>query len=144
MRLREHVLKARRIEASLRRLDPARDFEMLIDLSMLAATQLFNAAMHSEGITHGHSDQSHTHLPPMDTYQKQPGAEIRRGMKALAYIEDLRPIYVRGGEPYDPAVADKCLASFEEAKEAFLGVLGDDAQVPDWAGEAPGEGRATP
>jgi hypothetical protein len=66
VRPREHILKARRLEASLRKLDPANDFEMIIELCMLSATHLFNAALHVEVVTHGHSDQSHTTRPPLE------------------------------------------------------------------------------
>jgi hypothetical protein len=66
VRPREHILKARRLEASLRKLDPANDFEMIIELCMLLATHLFNAALSVEGATRGHSDQSHTTRPPLE------------------------------------------------------------------------------
>jgi len=133
MRPREHILKADRIEASIGKLTPAEDFELVIELCMLAATHLFNAALHVEGVTHGHSDQSHTVRPPMDYHRKSPSGALRQGMEALSYIEKLRPVYVRGGAPFDDEVADACLARYAAAKESFLGVIGDAANEREWS-----------
>jgi hypothetical protein len=134
MRPREHILKAERLEATLRKLKPSDDFEMLIELCMLAATHLFNAALHVEGVTHGHSDQSHTVRPPLDYHKKSPSEAIRQGMEALSFIEKLRPVYVRGGTPYTKDISDACLENFANAKEIFLRVIGDAASDREWSG----------
>ena len=133
MRPREHILKAKRLEASLKKLKPADDFEMVIELCMLAATHLFNAALHVEGITHGHLDQSHTVRPPIDYHRKSPSAAIRQGMEALSHIEKLRPVYVRGGTPFEQDVADACLQHFTDTKEVFFGVIGEAASDREWS-----------
>ena len=106
---------------------------MLIELCMLAATHLFNAALHVEGVTHGHSDQSHMVRPPLDYYKKSPSDAIRQGMEALSFIEKLRPVYVRGGTPYTKEVAEACLEKFANAKEIFFGVIGDAASHREWS-----------
>ena len=41
------MLKAEWLEASLKNLKPLEDFEMMVELCMLAATHLFNAALHA-------------------------------------------------------------------------------------------------
>ena len=133
MRPREHILKAERLEASLNKLKPSDDFEMVIELCMLAATHLFNAALHVEGVTHGHSDQSHTVRPPIEYHRKSPSAAIGKGMEALASIEKLRPVYVRGGTPFTQDVADACLQNYADAKKIFLGVIGDAANDREWS-----------
>ena len=133
MRPREHILKAERLEATLNKLKPAEDFEMVIELCMLAATHLFNAALHVEGVTHGHLDQSHTVRPPLTYHQKSPSSAIRKGMEALAFIEKLRPVYVRGGTPFEQGVADACLQHFANAKKIFFGVIGDAASDREWS-----------
>jgi hypothetical protein len=133
MRPREHILKARRLDASLNKLSPENDFEMVIDLCMLAATHLLNAALHVEGVTHGHSDQSHTKIPPMEYYCKTPGEVIQSGTDALAVIEKLRPTYVRGPKPFDALVAESCLANYATAKNCFLKVIGDAANSREWS-----------
>jgi hypothetical protein len=133
LRTREHILKAERIEASLNKLNPADDFEMVIELCMLSATHLFNAALHVEGVTHGHSDQSHTVRPPLEYHRKSPSEALRKGMDALAYIESLRPIYVRGGAPFEQDIADACCQNFTDAKRIFLGVIGKAAGDREWS-----------
>ncbi len=143
MRLREHILKANRLEATLRRLDEAEDFEMVIDLCMLAATHLLNAAMHAEGVTHAHSDQGHTSTPPLDSYSKKPSGKILHGVEALAYIENLRPIYVYGDQGYDSSVAKACFSRYEEAKDCFMEVIGELSTQPGWAGEATDERKTS-
>jgi hypothetical protein len=133
MRPREHILKAERLEASLRKLNSADDFEMVIELCVLAATHLFNAALHVEGVTHGHSDQSHTVRPPMEYHRKSPSDAISKGMDALSYLEKLRPVYVRGGAPFEQEVADACLQNFADAKQIFFDVIGDAASDREWS-----------
>jgi hypothetical protein len=139
VRVREHILKARRLEASLGRLDEVEDFEMVIDLRMLVAAHLFNGAMHVEGVTHAHADHGHTDTPPLDGYTKKPSVGIFQGAEALHWIESIRSTYVRGGEGYNAGVAGECRKRFEEAKACFMAVIGAAAATPDWAGEAPGE-----
>ena len=132
MRTREHVLKAGRIEATLRKLDSERDYEMIIETCMLAATHLLNAALHTRGVTHGHSDQSHTIRPPLEFFRKPVDAELEEAMKPLKFIEGLRPLHVRGGAPHDPQMVEQCLGAFETAKQGFLGIIGDAADKPPW------------
>ncbi len=86
MEPRDHVAKAQRIEASLRKLDPADDPEMIIETCMLAATHYFNAALHAEGITHPLIDHAHTFRPPLDGYIQNPSAELQTAMEALKFI----------------------------------------------------------
>jgi len=133
MRPREHILKAERLEASLRKLIPADNFEMVIELCMLAATHLFNAALHVEGVTHGHSDQSHTVRPPLEYHRKFPSEALSKGMGALSFIERLRPVYVRDGAPFEQDVADACLQNFADAKQIFFDVIGDAASGREWS-----------
>ena len=133
MEPRDHVAKAQRIEASLRKLDPADDPEMIIETCMLAATHYFNAALHAEGITHQLMDHAHTFRPPLDGYVKQPGAELQAAMEPLKFIEQLRPRHCRGTEPIGRAIMDKCLQSLEEAKAGFLEIIGDAARPAVWS-----------
>lgn len=132
MRPREHVLKAARLEATLGRLDRSDDAEMIIEVCMLAATHFLNAALHVRGVTHGHSDQSHTNRPPLSSFRKSPDTAIEEAMAPLAFIESLRPVYVRGGEVCGADVAERCLVSFEEARARFMEIIGTAADPPAW------------
>lgn len=133
MRTREHIVKTRRLEATMGRMDEADDFEMIIEICMLAGTHLLNAALHAEGVSHGHQDQSHTDRPPLTFLNKEPSDMLQQGMKALAYVEGLRKTYVRGGEPYDADVARKCLDSYRECRACFMDIVGSRADRPEWA-----------
>jgi len=120
----------------MNRLDREDDFELLIDFCMLAASHLFNAALHVEGVTHQHADHGHVNLPPLEQYSKQPSKQFYQGSQALEAIEGLRERYVRGGEDYDPNVIEACLASYEEATICFLQIIGEKFDEPFWAHEA--------
>ncbi len=132
MEPRDHVAKAQRIEASLRKLDPADDPEMIIETCMLAATHYFNAALHAEGITNQLMDHAHTFRPTLDGYIRQPGAALQAAMEPLKFIEQLRPGHCRDNEPITRAIMDKCLQSLEEAKAGFLEIVGDAARPAVW------------
>lgn len=128
----EHIQKAGRLENSRRKLDPLGDYEMVIDLCMNAATHYFNAALHAEGVSHDVHDQLHTALPPLEYFLAAPGADLRKAMKPLAFLEEIRPRFVRGAEPCDRETIEKCLSHYEEAKTGFLRVIGDKADPPLW------------
>ncbi len=132
MRPRDHFLKAGRIEATLRTLDREADFEMIIETCMLAATHLLNAALYVRGVTHGHSDQSHTIRPPLEFFCKPVDPDLAEAMVPLKLIEGLRPRFVRGGEAYDPDAIEKCLMSYKDAKGRFLEIIGDEVRKPAW------------
>ena len=133
MEPRDHVAKAQRIEASLRKFDPVDDPEMIIETCMLAATHYFNAALHAEGITHPLMDHAHTFRPPLDGYIQKPSADLQAAMEPLKYIEQLRPGHCRGTEPISRVLMDKCLQSLEEAKAGFLEIVGDAARPAVWS-----------
>jgi hypothetical protein len=124
MKPSEHLVKAKRLEASLARLDPEADYEMVVELCMLAASHYFNVALHATDVTHEAMDQSHTFQPPMRYLSRAPGPEIQRGMEALRFVEGLRKRFVRGGAAYDLATIAQCLERFDEAKVAFLSAAG--------------------
>jgi hypothetical protein len=45
-------------------------------------------------------------------------------MEALTYIESLRPIYVRGGSPFNQEISGACLQNFADAQKIFFYVIG--------------------
>ena len=132
MEPRDHVAKAGRIEASLRKFNPDEDAEMIIETCMLAGTHYFNAAMHVEGMTVQLMDHAHTFRPTLDGYNQKPSPKLQAAMEPLKFIEQLRPVHCRGNEPADRGVVDKCLKSLEEAKAGFLEIVGDAAKRSVW------------
>lgn len=132
MEPRDHVAKAQRIEASLRKFDSDDDPEMIIETCMLAATHYFNAALHAEGLTTQLMDHAHTFRPTLDGYIQKPSADLQAAMEPLKFIEQLRPRHCRDNEPVSRAIVDRCLQSLEEAKTGFLEIAGDAARPTVW------------
>jgi hypothetical protein len=124
MRAGQHVRKAERIEESMRRLDVDKDYETVIENCMLAGTHYLNASLHLLGITGEGRDQLHSDKPRI-TRTLSP--DLVRALAALKVIEDLRPPYVRGAEPYRPAVGRKCLQAYARVKAFALKVTGPRA-----------------
>ncbi len=130
----EHIQKAGRLEASLRKLDLEEDYEMVIDTCMNAATHYMNAALHAEGVSHEMQDQGHTDRPPLKFLSISPGGELQKAMRPLKFIEEIRPRHVRGTERCERETIEKCVACFDEAKRMFLKIVGDAAKPPLWGG----------
>ncbi|WP_137122054.1 hypothetical protein [Segeticoccus rhizosphaerae] len=104
-----HVRKARRLEATLYRLELTADSETIIETCMLAGTHYLNALAHDNGILDVSDDLLHSDKPEL-------GMPIPDGLApafaSMKFIEDLRPGLVRG--PDDPSEDDvqKCLDNF--------------------------------
>lgn len=131
----EHIKKAERLEATLQKLDPEDDYEMVIDNCMNAVTHYMNAAFHAEGITHEMQDQGHTSRPPLRFLSSSPRGKLKKAMGPVEFIETLRPRFVRGTEPCERETIEKCINCFEEAKRRFLEIIGEARNPPLW--EAP-------
>lgn len=128
----EHIQKARRLEASLRKFDLEEDYEMVIDNCMNAATHYLNAALHAEGVTHEKQDQGHSERPPLKFLSASPSGELQKAIEKVKFLEDIRPRYVRGTEPCGRETVEKCIAYFEEAKRGFLKIAEDAGKAPFW------------
>jgi hypothetical protein len=103
----EHIAKAKRIEASLRRLS-ASDFEIRIDGAMLAATHYTNLALHRLGLTKPDRDIIHTEFLRVIDYRRFSAAAPVL-VHTLEEIENLRPPYVRGDAPDGAAAGERAL-----------------------------------
>lgn len=115
MNIEEHLYKAVAFERALDKLDPLADGELYAVFLMRACTNRVNAALHALDITCAAGPQgdrlgdlNHTYKPPMPA---PPPAVLGRAFADLAYIENLRPDYVRGGLVMDAAVAGKARAA---------------------------------
>ena len=129
MKIASHLEKFRRLDETLRRLEPGRDQELWIWTAMNAGVHLLNAALHACGAT-TESDAFHSQveglyavpdrtagtlhdamLAPGDVmHVGQPPlaaplpVAIERASKALRTIEDLRERFVRGSERADASL----------------------------------------
>lgn len=154
MRIVDHLAKARRYEASLRRLDPVEDLALVVWSAMNCGTNLVNAALHRLGVTderdgfathHEHSyvaaapgsapprfervryergDLIHAFMPKLAA---GPPAELAAAFEALKAIEDMRPLYVRGSAPYSREASVSCLVSLAAIKDVCGRIIGDAA-----------------
>lgn len=122
MKLNDHVTKARRIEATMvNKLDPDKDYELVLEAYMLAGTHLLNAILHKFSVTEEEFDLSHSDKPklnmPID-------ATLRPLFDDMKYIEDLRPGYLRGARAWSVDDGKRCLRSYQQVKQFAEKVLG--------------------
>jgi hypothetical protein len=94
MRSDQHRQKAENIERSLALLDEG-DWEMRIEAAMLAGTHWANYALHVQGVSPDSEDIVHTSMLVVNMLRKYSIAQ-RELLEALAEIEELRPLHVRG------------------------------------------------
>lgn len=93
MQTRDHVDKAKVLQASLAKLDHVDDCELWAELIMHVCTHLLNARLHALGETPAHSDQIHTQFPERSYSSRLfPPALIRQ----LWTLEEARACAVRG------------------------------------------------
>lgn len=101
----KHREKALRIERSLAKCQRG-DYELRIEAAMLAGTHWLNAALHRLGANRPDQDVLHTYMLTINEFRRL-GAANEELVKALAEIEDLRPLHVRGDLAGGPEVADR-------------------------------------
>jgi hypothetical protein len=116
MQIRDHLSKAEAFERSLAKLEPTEDGALYAVFLMRAATNRVNAALHALGVTSVGAatpaklgDLNHTYKPKLITPVPD---ELRAAFKHLAFIEDLRPDYVRGPMPIDDAMVATCRTAY--------------------------------
>jgi hypothetical protein len=131
MKIEEHIRKAEAFEATLARLDPLADGELYSVFLMRAATNRVNAALHALGATTDGpatatqvGDLNHTYKPPLKAPVPGP---LAAAFTELAFIENLRPDFVRGPKPMDAATAARARAAFARIKDDTAAILGKAA-----------------
>ena len=107
MNAQQHRLKAERIERSLQKLVSA-DREIKIEAAMLAGTHWANYALHRRHVTADAEDIVHTSMLVVNTLRKYSIVEADL-LEALAEIEELRPLHVRGDAAGGDAAAARAL-----------------------------------
>lgn len=148
MKIASHLEKFRRLDATLRRLDPGSDQELWIWTAMNGGVHLLNAALHACGAT-TESDSFHSqvegvyavpdrttgtlhdamHAPGDVMHVGQPAiaaplpAGIERASIPLRTIEDLRERFVRGSERADASLQRHWRAAYATCARELLAVL---------------------
>jgi hypothetical protein len=102
-----HRQKAERIERSLA-ICTSLDWEIQIEAAMLAGTHWANYALHRREVTIDSEDIVHTTMVVVAYLRKYMLAESEL-LSALAEIEELRPLYVRGDVAGGPEAANRAL-----------------------------------
>jgi hypothetical protein len=132
VKIAEHVKKAEAFEAALARLDPVEDGEIYVVFLMRAATNRLNAALHALGTTTDGAateaklgDLNHTYKPPM---KSRVPLKLAASFVELAYIENLRPDFVRGPAGMNRATADRARAAYAAVRRETDAVLGKAAR----------------
>jgi hypothetical protein len=126
MEIQDHLRRAERFEASARKLDPIADTELYVVYLMRAGTSRVNAALHALGITDVKAsgerigDLNHTYKPPLPA---EAPAEVKAMFGPLAFIENLRPQYVRGPSKLTPELAQQCRRAHEEVVARSTAIL---------------------
>jgi hypothetical protein len=126
MEVEEHLGRAAGFEASIAKLDPVGDTELFVVFLMRAGTHRVNAALHALGITAVQAgggrigDLNHTYKPPLPA---EAPAEVKAMFGPLAFIENLRPQYVRGPSKLTPELAQQCRRAHEEVVARSTAIL---------------------
>ncbi len=131
MKIAEHLRKAAAFETALARLDPLQDGELYAVFLMRAATNRLNAAMHALGETTDGAatdmklgDLNHTYKPPL----KGPvPPSLAASFAELAFIENLRPVVVRGPASLDAETAARARAAHAAVTRETGAILGKAA-----------------
>jgi hypothetical protein len=149
MKIASHLEKFRRLDATLRQLDPGIDQELWIWTAMNGGVHLLNAVLHACGATretdsfhsqveglyavpdrtsgalrdamHAPGDVMHVGQPPLTAPLP---AGIERASTALRTIEDLRERFVRGSERADARMHQAWRDAYATCVRELLPVLG--------------------
>ena len=127
MQIQEHLRRAASFEQSARKLDPIADTELYVVFLMRAATSRVNAALHALGITDVQAaadrigDLNHTYKPPL---KAAPPPEVKAMFEPLAFIENLRPEYVRGPSKLTAELAQSCRRAHEVVVARSSAIIG--------------------
>lgn len=113
-----HRELAQNIERSLQHCSEG-DWEIQIEAAMLAGTHWTNFALHQHGVSSLSEDIIHTSMLVVNIYRKYCIVE-KRMIEALAEIEELRPLYVRGDVAGGPAAASRAMALLDEIADLAL------------------------
>jgi len=122
VKLQHHLLKAERIERSLKRCSAA-DYETIIEGAMLAGTHWFNMLLHLLQLMPLDSDAMHAEFLAMGERRKA-RLLLPDALDALDAIEHLRTIHVRGDMPGGEQAALSALDRLAELRNGALREVG--------------------
>lgn len=112
----EHLEKASRVLASLRKLAFPEDYLAIVDGAMIAGYHFGSALLHREGVL---SENEHANSPSrLATPVAELPAAVRPAFRAFAQLERLRLEYVRSPSSCDAALATAVRRQLEVMRRA--------------------------
>lgn len=119
MKIAEHMTRIAEFERGLARLDAVSDTEIYVVFLMRAGTARVNAALHALALTSDVpgggqgklGDLNHTYKPKLEAALPP---DMQRAFENLAFLENLRPEFVRGPRVADAALAEACSRAYAE------------------------------
>jgi hypothetical protein len=125
MKTSDHLMRIEHIENTMTlKLDRDADYELYVECCMLAGTQALNLILHEMGVTETTWDLLHTHKPVLPA---EVPTELKPLFEGLKFIEDIRPGYLRGTNPWNPEDGETCLRNYQAIKAYALKLLGAKA-----------------
>ena len=127
MQIQEHLRRAAGFETSAARLDPIEDGELYVIFLMRAGTNRVNAALHAMGVTEVQAsakrvgDLNHSYKPRLEG---ELPAEVKQMFEPLSFIENLRPLYVRGPATLTPELARESRAAYDDIVARTSRIIG--------------------
>ena len=112
----DHIMQARHIFASLKKLSMPEDYLAIADGAMIVGYHLGNALLHRHGVL---ADTDHANTPSkLDRPINALPAPIQAAYEAFAELEKLRFDYVRSASKYDARLASVVWLHLETMQRA--------------------------
>jgi len=116
----DHLEKLKGMERTLGKLDPASDYEAMLELCMLISSHYVNACLHRLGITPVDRDLKHNKLA--GEIQRRRVEKLSALGDPIDGLEKLRPRHVYG-KGRDGGVAKLAMKNLAEVRKTCLSIL---------------------
>jgi hypothetical protein len=95
MNFRSHLTKIEHLEKTASKLDAEDDYEVLVEIYMLASAHCINAALHKLGVVKENKDIKHNQIFSFLKEEKL-GKDTEAARDSMKKLDDLRPSHVYG------------------------------------------------
>ena len=126
MRIENHVIKAKRFLATLKKLDYAEDSETIIEILVMASSHYANAAMHKLRTIPEDRDIKHNHMAGIIKREKTLGDKSEEVSELIHQIKQFRPSYVYGKADNERFVK-KCKEAFDRIQQVCEEILNEQS-----------------
>ncbi len=126
MRIENHIIKAKRFLATLKKLDYAEDSETIIEILVMAASHYINASMHKLRTIPEDRDVKHNQIYGIIKREKSLGNKSEEISELIQQIEQFRPSYVYGKADNERFVK-KCKEAFDRIQQFCEEILNEQS-----------------